>query len=121
MEKFNRTYGHYPKYPVADAGYGSYNNYLYCEEHGMEKYMKFTMYKKETADKKHHTNPYRAVNYIRDENGNPICPNGRKFLFKRKQHVRYKKYGRTEEIYPSLLSVPFLHKTVTIFKKHILM
>ena len=32
MEKFNRTYGHYPKYPVADAGYGSYNNYLYCEE-----------------------------------------------------------------------------------------
>ena len=21
MEKFNRTYGHYPKYPVADAGY----------------------------------------------------------------------------------------------------
>ena len=54
--------------------------------------MIFTMYKKETADKKHHTNPYRAVNYIRDENGNPICPNGRKFLFKRKQHVRYKKY-----------------------------
>ena len=62
MEKFNRTYGHYPKYPVADAGYGSYNNYLYCEEHGMEKYMKFTMYKKETTDKKYHENPYRAVN-----------------------------------------------------------
>ena len=61
MEKFNRTYGHYPKYPVADAGYGSYNNYLYCEEHGMEKYMKFTMYKKETTDKKYHENPYRAV------------------------------------------------------------
>lgn len=61
MEKFNRTYGHYPKYPVADAGYGSYNNYLYCEEHGMEKYMKFTMYKKETTDKKYHENPYRAA------------------------------------------------------------
>ena len=29
MEKFNASYGHYPKYPVADAGYGSYNNYLY--------------------------------------------------------------------------------------------
>ena len=62
MEKFSHTYGHYPKYPVADAGYGSYNNYLYCEEHGMEKYMKFTMYKKETTDKKYHENPYRAVN-----------------------------------------------------------
>ena len=99
MEKFNDTYGHYPKYPVADAGYGSYNNYIYCEEHGMEKYMKFTMYKKETADKKYHRNPYRAVNFARDEDGNPICPNGRKFLFKRKQHIRYNKYGRTEEIY----------------------
>ena len=37
MEKFNEIYGKYPKYPIADAGYGSYNNYLYCEEHGMEK------------------------------------------------------------------------------------
>ena len=79
------------------------------------------MYKKETTDPKYHKNPYRAVNFAKDAAGNLICPNGRKFLFKRKQHVRYKKYGRTEEIYPSLLSVPFLHKTVTIFKKHILM
>lgn len=57
MEKFNKTYGHYPEYPVADAGYGSYNNYLYCAEHGMEKYMKFTMFIKETTDKKYHENP----------------------------------------------------------------
>ena len=35
----------------------------------------------------------------KDAAGNLICPNGRKFLFKRKQHVRYNKYGRTEEIY----------------------
>ena len=33
-------------------GYGSFNNYLYCEEHGMKKYMKFTMYEKESKDKK---------------------------------------------------------------------
>ena len=46
MERFNKTYGFYPKYPVADAGYGSYNNYLYCEQKGMEKYMKFTMFKR---------------------------------------------------------------------------
>ena len=43
MEKFKELYGHYPKYPVADADYGSYNHYLYCEEHGMKKYIKFTM------------------------------------------------------------------------------
>jgi hypothetical protein len=43
MEKLKSTYGFYPKYPTADAGYGSYNNYIYCycQEHGMEKFMKF--------------------------------------------------------------------------------
>ena len=99
LEKFNKSYGHYPKYPVADAGYGSYNNYLYCEEHGMEKYMKFTMFKKETTDKKYHENPYRAVNFKQDESGNLICPNGKKFYFKSRRHVYKNKYGRTEEIY----------------------
>ncbi|MDO4468187.1 MAG: transposase [Bacillota bacterium] len=99
MEKFNQIYGHYPKYPVADAGYGSYNNYLYCEEHGMEKYMKFTMFKKETSDKKYQSSPYRAANFKKDKNGNLICPAGRKFFFKYNRHVRYNKYGRTEEIY----------------------
>ena len=82
MEKFNKTYGHYPKYPVADAGYGSYNNYLYCEEKCMEKYMKFTMFEKEIKDKKYHNNPYRAVNFKRDEKGNIFCPNGKKFNYK---------------------------------------
>ena len=28
MEQFHGRYGFYPKYPTADAGYGSYNNYL---------------------------------------------------------------------------------------------
>ena len=38
MERFRQTYGFYLKYPIADAGYGSYNNYIYCEQHGMEKH-----------------------------------------------------------------------------------
>ena len=99
MEKFNKTYGHYPTYPVADAGYGSYNNYLYCAEHGMEKYMKFTMFEKETKDEKYHNDPYRAVNFKIDKNGSLICPNGKKFYFKYNQHVYKNKYGRTEEVY----------------------
>lgn len=99
MDKFSSIYGHYPKYPVADAGYGSYNNYLFCEEHGMEKFMKFTMFEKETKDAKYRENPYRAVNFQRDESGNLICPNGKKFIFKAAQHVRHNKYGRTEDIY----------------------
>ena len=61
--------------------------------------MKFTMYKKETADKKYRENPYRAVNFVKDGDGNLRCPNGRKFLFRQTQHVKYNKYGRTEELY----------------------
>lgn len=67
MEKFHRIYGKYPEYPVTDAGYGSFNNYLYCEEHGMGKYMKFTMYEKESKNIKYHNDPYRAVNFRIDE------------------------------------------------------
>ena len=99
MEKFNNTYHRYPMYPVADAGYGSFNNYLYCEEHGMKKYMKFTMFKKETEDKDYHNNPYRAVNFPINENGNPVCPNGKEFHYLYSRPVRGNKFGRTEEMY----------------------
>lgn len=99
MGKFNEIYGFYPEYPVADAGYGSFNNYLYCEEHGMKKFMKFTMYEKESKDKKYCDDPYRAVNFPIDKDGNPVCPNGKKFSYIYSKPVKGNKYGRTEEYY----------------------
>ena len=99
MEKFNQIYGKYPEYPIADAGYGSFNNYLYCEEHGMKKYMKFTMYEKERKDKKYRNDPYRTVNFPIDADGDPVCPNGKKFHYLYSRPVRGNKYGRTEEFY----------------------
>ena len=54
---------------------------------------------KNTAWKKYSENPYRAVNFTKDADGNLICSNGQKFLFKRTQPVKYSKYGRTEELY----------------------
>jgi len=99
MEKFSGLYGFYPAYPVADAGYGSYNNYLYCEQHGMQKYMKFTMYDKETKDKRYRENPYRAENFRIDPDGTMRCPNGKAFQFRYRKHVKGNKYGRQEEIY----------------------
>lgn len=99
MEKFRQTYGFYPEYPVADAGYGSYNNYIYCEQHGMKKYMKFTMYEKETKDKKYHNDPFRAVNFQIDEEGVLRCPNGKALNFAYRKAVRGNRYGRQEEVY----------------------
>ena len=99
MEDFYRIYGFYPKYPVADAGYGSYNNYIYCQQHGMEKFMKFPMFKKETTDQKYRDNPYRAVNFKIDEAGTMRCPNGKAFVFRYRSNVKGNKYGRQEEFY----------------------
>ena len=99
IEKFHRYYGHYPRYPVADAGYGSYNNYLYCREHGMEKYMKFPLYKKITTDEKYRDDPYRAENFRIDDDGNMICPNGKKMMFSHRENIKGNQYGRQNEVY----------------------
>ena len=98
MNKFYTTYGFYPKYPVADAGYGSYNNYIFCEQQGMEKYMKFPMFKKETTDKKYHEDPFRAVNFPIGEDGIMRCPNGKNFYLQYRKNVKGNKYGRQEVI-----------------------
>lgn len=99
MEKFKEIYGFYPKYPVADAGYGSYNNYIFCEQNGMEKYMKFPRYKKETTDKKYHGDPFRAVNFPIGEDGMMRCPNGKAFHLQYRKTIKGNAYGRQEEVY----------------------
>ena len=99
MEHFKQTYGFYPKYPVADAGYGSYNNYIFCEQNGIEKYMKIPMFKKETKDQKYHEDPFRAVNFRIDEQGVMRCPNDKAFHFLYRKNVRGNQYGRKEELY----------------------
>lgn len=98
MDKFKKTYGFYPKYPVADAGYGSLNNYIYCKLNGMGLYMKFPMFEKETKDETYRNDPFRAVNF-KIEDGNMYCPNGKKIIFKYRKPVKGNKYGREEEFY----------------------
>lgn len=99
MEQFYRTYGFYPEYPTGDAGYGSYTNYIYCEQRGMKKYMKFPMFKKETEDKTYRDNPFRAVNFDIEKDGTLRCPNGKTFHLAYRQAVRGNQYGRQEEVY----------------------
>lgn len=99
MERFFEWYSFYPEYPVADAGYGSYNNYLYCKEHGMKKYMKFTLFQKESKDAKYRDDPYRSVNFPVDGEGHPVCPGGKRFFYLKTAPVKGNLYGRTEEYY----------------------
>lgn len=65
----------------------------------MEKFMKFPMFKKETTNEKYREDPFRAVNFVTDTEGNLICPNGKKFLFAYRKPVKGNEYGRQEEYY----------------------
>ena len=99
MEGFQKRYGFYPQYPVADAGYGCFNNYLYCQQHGMAKFMKFTTYEKETKNSSYRNDPFRACNFTIDHEGYMLCPNGKRFRFLRSAPVKGNQFGRTEEYY----------------------
>lgn len=78
LEKYNLAYERYPKYPVADAGYGSYDNYQYCKSKGMELYQKYSTWSKE-KEKKYQKDPYKLENFRINEEGIRICPYGRKY------------------------------------------
>lgn len=99
MLKYYKQYGVYARYPIADAGYGSFNNYIFCKEHNMELYMKFSTYKKETDDEEYHNDPFRPVNFKRNENNELICPNNKRLLLSHVKPVKGNKYGREEEVY----------------------
>ncbi|PKK94271.1 MAG: transposase [Tenericutes bacterium HGW-Tenericutes-6] len=81
LKGYHKRYGFYPKYPVADAGYGGLKNYRYLKDNEMKLYQKYTMYSKETNDKKYAGDPKRPVNFRKDEMGNFYDENKEKLIF----------------------------------------
>jgi transposase len=67
LETFKERYGYYPKYPVADAGYGGLTNYRYLKLNGMALYQKYNMYSKDTSDKKRMNDPYFSHQLIKSD------------------------------------------------------
>ena len=97
MEKYNGMYERYPEYPVADAGYGSYDNYSYCIEKDMGLYQKYGMWSQE-RDPKFKKKIYNKENFRIDKNGNYRCPNNKKFVKIREyQSTRIKRPHTMEE------------------------
>ena len=78
MERHASYYGEYPKKPVADAGYGGYDNYLFNISHGIDLVQKYNMYGKEN-DKKFQKKKFNSYNWKKNEDGFKVCPNGRVF------------------------------------------
>jgi len=51
LEAFEKTYGFMPKELTADAGYGSATNYEYLQKKGIDAYVKYARFDKETKKK----------------------------------------------------------------------
>lgn len=68
LEGFKTKYNFYPKYPVADSGYGGLTNYRYLKLNEMELYTKYNMYEKDTHDKKRMKDPYFPFNLVKQDN-----------------------------------------------------
>ena len=101
LEKFNIMYNYYPKYPVADAGYGSYDNYSYCLENNMELFQKYGLWAKE-RDSKFKKLIYNKENFRQDRNGFYICPNNKKFIKQYDYESKYIEYPHTKTKYECL-------------------
>ena len=79
LEAHKKAYGFYPKTPVADAGYGSYDNYLYCVTRGMELYQKYSLYEQEKHGVKK-KQKFQSKS-MRQEDGSFVCPEGKSFNY----------------------------------------
>lgn len=109
LECYQEAYHHYPKYPVCDSGYGGLTNYRYLKINDMELYTKYSLYEKDTKDKKRMNDPYLALNLKKNEKGNFIDPGGGTYQFlyrnKRGNDVYYvPSLGKNREINEELVS-----------------
>jgi len=79
--------GRLPKNIIADAGYGSEENYEYLEEKKLGTYVKYNTFHWEKK-KKNQENPYLRENLVYEKNGDIfLCPSGRRLV-----HIGNRKY-----------------------------
>ncbi len=97
MEAYKAHYGEYPKKAVADAGYGSYDNYTYCFDKAIVPVIKYSTYEQEkhTRSKK---NRFKSYNFKRISATELRCPGGQAL-----QLVSCRPETRQKGRYPRLL------------------
>lgn len=76
LNSFLERYGHLPGVVVADAGYGSEENYRFMEEAGIEAYVKYNRFHIEHRPR-YRPNPFHQDNfYYNQEEDYYVCPMG---------------------------------------------
>ena len=94
------TLGELPEVLVADAGYGSEENYEYLENNDVEAYVKFSYFHMEQSQK-WKENPAKLENlYYNEQQDCYICPMGQKMnLIKELRRTSYNGYKQDKKLY----------------------
>jgi transposase len=100
MESLKENLGKMPDTLVADAGYGSEENYEYLENNDVEAFVKYQYFHKEQS-KKWKTDPYRIENLPYDEkNDSYTCPMGQQMGFiKEKTKITNNGFRQIKRLY----------------------
>ena len=100
LESLKKTLGKMPDVLVADAGYGSEENYEYLENNDIEAFVKYGYFHKEQS-KKWKTDPYRTENLQYDkDNDYYICPAGQQMTFiKERVRITDNGYKQVNRLY----------------------
>ena len=91
MEKIRAQLGRMPDKVIADAGYGSEENYAYLAENGVAAYVKYSTYDREQKKRRKipERETYWASNWKHDELRDEIvCPQGKRLVYEKTRSVR---------------------------------
>jgi hypothetical protein len=103
MDRFFRSQGVWPSLVMADAAYGSEENYAFLAERQVGSYLKYSTYDRERS-KKFRTNPYRRENFPYDGRTDTyLCPQGRQLVLRQiTNKATATGYGTSARIYRCL-------------------
>lgn len=88
LERFRETYKALPGIVVADAGYGSEENYAYLEEHDVRAFVKYNLFHKEQK-RSFKADPTQPKNWIFNEESDTwTCSGGRSLAFLEDKRVK---------------------------------
>jgi transposase len=97
LEGFEQAYGKQSQEVVADAGYGSEENYELMQSKGIEAYVKYNYFHQEQK-RKHKNNPFLVHNlYYNQEEDFYVCPMGQR-MYKIKEGERISDNGYLSQV-----------------------
>jgi transposase len=101
LEHVKSWLGEYPENLIADAGYGSEENYAYLQQNNITAYVKYNTFHYEQKKRYKKKKPYRAENFIYlAEEDQYVCPEGKRLAYLyTKKHVSENGYESNRRIY----------------------